>query len=254
MTDPFTNPLKVAVFGNSVGLLVAGRCGSKGPYFSYPAALARCTSRGVGFDVDNHCRIAGIVTEASGAWLNPLARTRPDIVVLQFGGYEAFPRWVPRRVTSALMGISRHSGRLRGRYWHAATRLLALLSKWECALDEYTPMHLGGYLSLKRFEAELRHVCKRIRAQLGCRIVLMDTHAPARRAPVQTKNVFARIEANNRAIYRVASELGLEVFSLAALVDEMGRDKVLGDGVHLHREAHLRVGQELADFLTRPFA
>jgi lysophospholipase L1-like esterase len=254
MTDPFVNPLRVTVFGNSVGLLVAGRCESKGPYLTYPAALSRATSRGKQFDVTNQCRVAGVLTRVSDAWLRPLASTRPDVVVLQFGGYDALPRWVPRRLTAILMGISRHPGRLRSRFWRAAGRLLGLLSLWECKVDRVIPVGVGGYVSPKRFEAELRHVCRQMLGQIGCRVVLMDAYGPASNSALNTPNVLARIAANNTAIRKVAGELGLEVFPLDAVVTEMGRDEVLKDGIHMHHDANVRVGEELADFLTRPFA
>jgi hypothetical protein len=245
-------PLKVAILGNSAGVLIAGKAGAKGSSLSYPAALDRATSEGVTFDVSNLCRIAAILPDVAGTWFEPLTALRPDVVVLQFGSYEAFPRWLPRRLVSHLMGNNRRAGKWRNVYWHRAGRLLGWLGAGEGRLDQLVPRDLGGYVSPRRFEAELRHLCLRMWRQLGCRIVLMDCYTPTDRAQVLTQNMKDRSELNRQAIHRVAEELKLEVFPLAGLIETMGRERALGDGLHLNHRAHCKVGEELAAFLACP--
>lgn len=82
----------------------------------------------------------------------------------------------------------------------------------------------------------------------------MDHYLLSQRSPFSARSVSARIQRNNRAVHMIAAELGLEVFPLADLVSNMGIEEVLVDGLHMHHEAHVRVGEELADFLTRPCA
>jgi hypothetical protein len=245
-------PLKVAILGNSAGVLVVGKAGAIGASLTFPAALDRATSGGVTFDVSNLCRVAAILRDVSGAWFEPLATLRPDVVVLQFGSYEAFPRWLPRRLVSHLMGSNRRPGKFRSGYWHRAGQLLAWLLLREGHLDRLFPLELGGYVSPRRFETELRHLCLQMWRQLGCRIVLMDCYTPTMRAPFLTENMKDRSELNRQAIHRVAEELKLEVFPLAGLIETMGRERALGDGLHLNHRAHCKVGEELAAFLACP--
>jgi hypothetical protein len=245
-------PLKVAILGNSAGVLVAGKAGAKGASLTFPAALDRATSGGLTFDVSNLSRVAAILRDVSGAWFEPLAILRPDVVVLQFGSYEAFPRWLPRRLVSYLMGNNRRAGKLRNAYWHRAGRLLGWLGSSEGHLDRLVPLHVGGYMSPRRFEAELRQLCLRMWRQLGCRIVLMDCYSPTDRAQFLTQNMKDRSELNRQAIHRVAEELKLEVFPLDGVLEAMGRERALGDGLHLNHRAHCKVGEELAAFLACP--
>ena len=247
-----TQPIRVAVLGNSLGVLVAGRGGVKGPLLNYPAALARTERHGRRFEVTNLCRVAGVITEVSGAWLNPLATLRPDVVVLQFGGYDAIPRFIPRRLIAYLMGINRHPGRLRNVYWHRAARLLAWMSSNERHLDRLLPVEYGGYVSTRRFEAELRLLCQRMHRQLGCRILLLDSYDASRRSPAKSARLSYRIARNNAAIRRVANEMSLDVLSMAELVPPDLAERVLGDGLHMDAPTHRKVAEALADLLTRP--
>jgi hypothetical protein len=245
-------PLKVAILGNSAGVLVTGKAGAKGASLTFPAALDRATSSGMTFDVSNLCRIAAILRDVSGAWFEPLATLRPDVVVLQFGSYEAFPRWLPRRLVSYLMGSNRRPGKFRNVYWHRAGQLLAWLMIHEGHLDRLFPLDVGGYVSPRRFETELRHLCLQMWRQLGCRIVLMDCYSPTDRAVFLTEKMTERSERNRQAIHRVAEELKLEVFPLAEVIEGMGRERALNDGLHLNHRAHVKVGEELAAFLACP--
>ena len=243
-------PLSVVVFGNSAGVLVAGTEGEQPPYLSYPAALARESRGGRRFEVTNACRIAGILPDISGAWMEPLARIRPDVVVLQFGAYDAFPLWLPRRLIAYCMGITRHPGKLRDAYWHRMAKLLATLSEAEGRLDDHLPPGRGGYVSPQRYERELRSICRRISRQVGCRIVLMDAYHVASLSVLNNEHTHIRMTLNNEVIRRVAADLGLEVFPLAKLVESLDPEVALGDGMHPTAAAHRRIGEELATFLA----
>lgn len=249
MTSP--RPTEVAVFGNSAGVLVAGTHGAEPPYLTYPAALGRARVGDVTFNVHNYCRITSIITEAAGAWLYPLSQQRPDIVVLQYGAYEAFPRTMPRRLTRYLMGTRRHAGRVRAIAWHRAARLLGALAAAAARLDSNIPVAYGGHLTTRRFENELRHICRRIRHQTGARVVLMDSYLPVSGTLSVTDKMLQRTRSNNEIIYRVADDMDLEVFPFEKLVEGFGPDRVLGDGLHMDANTHRAVGEHLAQFLAR---
>ena len=245
-------PLSVVVFGSSTGVFVAGTRSEDRPFLTWPIVLDRAVVDGRSFSVDNRCRVAGFVTDIRTAWLSPVSITRPDIVVMNFGAYEAFPRLIPRALTFYMMGARRRGGRLRDIYWYQAGRALNRLSRLAAQVDPFVPTSVGGYVSPKRFEAELRLHCLRIQRQAGSRIVLMDNYGPASSTSIATEKFMQRWEQVNRSIYRVAGELGLEVFPFRQIIADLDPDKVLGDGLHLNAYAHRVVGEKLAELLAGP--
>jgi hypothetical protein len=249
MTDPEVESKSVIIWGNSVGVFVAGQRTTEGPWRTYPAVLAASKVTGSKFSVVNKCRVAGFITDVRGQWLTEASILRPDIVVLQFGAYEAFPRLPPRPLVRHLMGVNRRASAWRNPYWNRAGRLLNWFSRKAGQLDPYLPESIGGYVTCPRFEAELRLQCQRLQRQVGCRIVLADAYPMASYSPANTPKMKLRLARNNATIRRVASDFGLEVFPLAQTVVELGGDEVLGDGLHLTDAAHAVVGEKLARFL-----
>ena len=241
-------PLSVAVFGASVTLLVTGPRPDAGPYLTYPAVLARQDVDGQRFDVTNDSRIYGMVKDYVAIGLAAVARQRPDVVVLQFGLGETFPRIVPRRLVMHLLGVRRHSSRVRDMYWRRTRSMLLALHALERRIDAHMPVGWSR-MPVRRFESELDLLCQRIREQSGSRIVLMTAYPPTQPTPFLTPKLLARVDAVNAAILRVAATNDATVFPLDDIVAARGAE--LPDGLHMSVDTHRVVGEELARCLVR---
>jgi len=249
MTDhDESRPLSVAVFGASVTLMVTGPRPEPGPYLTYPAVLARQDVQGQRFDVTNDCRIYGLVKDYVDIGLTTVARERPDVVVLQFGLGETFPRIVPRRLVMHLLGVRRHSSRVRDKYWRRTRSILLTLHGIERRVDAHLPVGWSR-MPVRRFESELDLLCQRIREQAGSRIVLMTAYPPTAQTPFLTPKLLRRIDAINAAILRVAAANGATVFPLDDIVAAHGAE--LPDGLHMSVDLHRVVGEQLAQCLVR---
>lgn len=240
--------LSVAVFGASVTALVCGPRPDGKRYLTYPRVLAETEVDGVGFDVETQSRIYGLISGCSGIWMQPLAQTRPDVVVLQFGLGETFPRLVPKALIYHLLGVTRHSSRLRDIYWRRTRSLLLAIHRLERAIDRFMPVSWCR-MSPRRFHAELDQVCTKIRDQIGSRIVVMTAYPPTDPTPFLTDKMHRRIERINAAIVDVAATHGATVFPLDDVVAEAGSG-ALPDGLHLSIHAHRAVGEQLARCLV----
>jgi lysophospholipase L1-like esterase len=249
MTEPVASrPLSVAVFGASVTLLVTGPRPEGEPHLTYPAVLARQSVDGQRFDVTNHSRIYGMVKDYVGIGLTTVARDRPDVVVLQFGLGEAFPRIFPRRLIMHLLGVRRHSSRIRDKYWRRTRAILLAIHGIERRIDARLPVGWSR-MPVRRFESELDLLCQRIREQSGSRLVLMTAYPPTAPTPFLTPKLLRRVDAMNAAILRVAATHGATVFPLDDVVAAHGAG--LPDGLHMSVDTHRVVGEELASCLVR---
>lgn len=241
-------PMSVAVFGASVSLLVTGPRPESGPYLSFPAVLARQSVDGQRFDVTNDTRIYGLVKDFVDVGLTTVAKQRPDAVVLQFGLGEAFPRIFPRRLIMHLLGLRRHSSRMRDKYWRRTRRVLLAIHAIERRVDAHLPL-AWSRVPVRRFESELGLLCERIREQVGSRIVLMTAYPAAPPTPFLTPKLLRRVDAMNAVILRVAAANGATVFPLDDVVAAHGTD--LPDGLHMSVDLHRVVGEQLAECLVR---
>jgi lysophospholipase L1-like esterase len=241
-------PIRVSVFGNSVALLVSGERGAPRPYRTYATGLRDRAIGGRRVEVQVHARIWGLVRDAMGAWADPLANERPDVVVLHYGMAEAFPCITPRRLNDALLGKRRRGGPVRDRWWAQAKRLLITIHRLERWTDALLPWTWGRG-STSQFEHDLRHLCRQIDRQIGAAIVFMDTLPPTRVVPFASPNMARRVAANNAAIRRVADEVGASVVSLADAVAGYDREVALPDGLHLSVDAHRTVADALAQVI-----
>jgi len=240
--------LSVAVFGASVTALVCGPRPEGELHLTYPAVLARQEVDGITFDVDTHSRIYGLISGCSGIWMQPLAQTRPDVVVLQFGLGETFPRLVPKALIYHLLGVTRHTGRLRDIYWRRTRKILLAIHRAERAIDRFLPVSWCR-MSPARFRSELDMVCTKIREQIGSRIVLMTAYPATAPTPFLTDTMHRRLERVNAAILDVAATHGATVFPLDDVVADVGPG-ALPDGLHLSIQAHRAVGEQLARCLV----
>lgn len=243
-----SRPLSVAVFGASVTLLVTGPRPEGEPYLTYPAVLARQNVDGQRFDVTNDSRIYGMVKDYVGIGLTTVAQRRPDVVVVQFGLGETFPRIFPRRLVMHLLGTRRHSSRMRDMYWRRTRSMLLALHAIERRIDAHLPVGWSR-MPARRFESELDLLCQRIREQSGSRLVLMTAYPPTPPTPFLNPKLLRRVDAVNAAILRVAAANGATVFPLDDIVAAHGAP--LPDGLHMSVDLHRVVGEELAACLAR---
>lgn len=242
--------VSVAVFGASVTALVCGPRPEGATYLNYPAVLARQELDGVRFDVHCRSRIYGLISDCSRIWIDPLAQTRPDVVVLQFGLGETFPRVVPKPLVLHLLGIDRHSSPLRDQYWKRTRKALLSIHAVERRLDAHLPVSWSR-MSPRRFRHELDMVCTKVRDQIGSRLVLMTGYPPVPPTPFLNPKMTQRMERINAAIVQVAATHGATVFPLDDVVADLGPG-ALPDGLHMSIEAHQAVGEQLARCLVSP--
>ena len=243
-----TPPLRVTLLGSSVSLLVTGPRSEGTPHLTYASYLDRLTDGPRDFQVSNLSRIYGLVSDFASAWAYPLSQTRPDVVVLQFGLGEAFPRLVPRPFVTFLLGVGRRQGRVRRQAWRGARPLLMRIHAVERKVDRLLP-DWWARMSPDRFEHELRALAAKINEQIGARLIVMTSYRATDRAPFHGPPMDRRVEENNRRIMAVAASVGAEVFDLGKVIEGLG-ETALPDGLHMSVEAHRMVATALADMLA----
>lgn len=241
--------LRVAVMGNSLGLVVPSQvAGRRDVYPQYLGdALARRLGRPV--EVANESRFFGFVTNGVMDFDQVVRGGRPDVLILAYGLNEARPRTIPRTLTYWTHRLGQRDGVVSGRIRRALRDTWGGWTRLARRADRLAPV--PGYMSPARFGRQLARLLYLTRRWADIPVLVLDV-PPA--SPWVAVNV-PGYERRQSRLQRVMDEIaGLrpEVRSVrfAPLVDQLGLHGLFGDAYHLAPAGHRALGELLADHVV----
>jgi hypothetical protein len=207
---------------------------------------------GLPAEVRNRGAEAQKITKALCNWDTEVQQWSPDVVVLNYGQYDAMPGLLPRLLERHAVGWHKHPGPVRNIYYDRIVRpswtvMAGLQRKADRALDPApfrTPPH--------RIAAELETVIRKIRLVGAPLVIVMDTWPLSTRwrewFPGMDRRCTAVRESITRTVEAFASP-DVRLFQLSRMVSTFDLDDALPDGVHFSAELHRAVAFELSDLI-----
>jgi len=244
-------PLRVAVLGNSVPLLVVPSRSTReeGTYVErLEVALAEA---GLPATVTNRSRLFELIHEGSRRYRTDIAPLHPDVLVLNYGVLELQPNVLPT-------SINRHlsqdvpGGRGLRRQWHrrAIPRLWPLARSWQRWASDKVGLRTWR-LRPEHFVAELDSMIRITRASQAL-VLVLDVHEPGPRLEHFMPGVgrrWARFQSVLREHVAGHGDPGVRLVEVSAVVRELG-EMGSGDGLHLSAAAHARLAEVIAKEIT----
>jgi lysophospholipase L1-like esterase len=240
---PHGRPLRVAVLGNSIGLLSATDDVERPTFVQELGDELACLLRR-DVTVDNHCRYFGFTTDGLVDAEHALLQERPDVVVLCYGLNEARPRSVPRWVTSQAFSLHHPENLMRHlrlplrRRWH---RLMAFARRADGRAAS------AGLMSPSRFERELLRLVEMAR-WAGSTVLLVDPPPTSAWLRHNHAGYERRCRALAAAMDAVAAtEPSVRRVSLQPVEQQLGDEMYARDPYHFTPRAHRAIGHLLAE-------
>jgi len=247
-------PIRVAVLGNSVPLLVVPSRATRddGTYVERLEALL--AEADLPATVTNRSRLFELVHEGARRFVHDVAPLQPDVLIVNYGIVELQPNVLPTTINRHL---SRNAPGGRGlrRLWHrAAVPLLwpaaRSWQRWASARVGVRTWRLRPDL----FVAELAHVVRIARSSKTL-VLVLDVHEPGPRLEHFMPGVgarWARFQAVVRDYVTNLDDPDVRLVEVSAVVRDLGEVE-LGDGLHLSATAHAqlagRLTQEICEFV-----
>ena len=257
-----SEPLRLVVAGGSVSLLVTpprkrrdeGNYGEVLPRLLAGKGIAASTThQGQWFDLINDYR---------RRYERGLRNHFPDVLVLNYGMGECqpnfLPTWAARHfaswdVTSNPVGVFYRN--------QIATRLWKLARSWQRFAAGRTNRH-SWRLSPRRFRLEMQRVIELAREETGCLVLILDCDPPGDRFCHWVPGMWERWERYQDELRKLVDDLADPEVVLVAnsrtILDEIGFDDGLPDGIHRTARAHVRTAELLTDeilaWLAQPAA
>lgn len=253
-------PMRIVVSGGSVSLLVTpprrrrdeGNYGEVLPRLLADAGVtATTTHQGQWFDLINDYR---------RRYERGLRNHFPDVLVLNYGMGECqpnfLPTWAARHfaswdVTSNPVGVFYRN--------HVATRVWKIARSWQRFAAGRTSTH-SWRLSPRRFRLEMKRVIELAREETGCLVLILDCDPPGERFCHWVPGMWQRWERFQAELQDLVAEIGDPEVRLVAnsrtILEEIGFDEGLPDGIHRTARAHVRTAElltrEIMTWLTEP--
>jgi hypothetical protein len=244
-------PIRVAVLGNSVPLLVvpSRQRREDGTYAErLPRLLAEA---GLTAAVSCHARLFELIHEGARRYGHDIAPLQPDVLVLHYGVLELQPNVLPTTLNRSLTR-SGPGGRGLRRLWQRglAPRLWPAARAWQ----RWASARVGvrtWRLRPDRFVAELDHLVRVARATQAL-VLVLDVHDTGPRLEhfmPGTARRRAVLQGAVRAYVDDRADPGVRLVAVSELVRPLG-DAASVDGLHLGPEGHALVAEALAKEIT----
>jgi lysophospholipase L1-like esterase len=243
-------PLSVVVWGNSCAFMTMP-IDADGRGAIYGEVLRdRLAAAGVPATLRVQARWFDFLTRAVRRYESDIRPELPDVLVLQFGLNEAQPWLMPTRLIGHLLAEDRavtRSARAYRRWFanRAWRRLRAYRRILAGPVGTRTWQTTPG-----RFEGTLRRAIRMTRYELGALVLVLDVNPPGSRLEHFLPGMTARhdrIRAAIESAVRSFDDPGVRLVRSSAVVEELGVDTALPDGLHFNADAHRLVGERLAD-------
>lgn len=241
--------LSVVVFGNSLSILqVPSRTRhADGTYGEVLRDLLEAS--GVGVDLHLEGRWFDFVPRGLRRYEESLRAHAPDVVIVHYGINEAQPWLAPVWLIAHLMSNRRATTR-SARWYRAhvtppAWRALRRYRRWAAPRVGLRTWQTTP----DRFAASMRSLIHGLRYELRPLVLVIDLAPPTAILERALPGMHARHAVIQRALAEVVSGFAdpdVRLVRLSDLVGELGEHAALPDGIHLHPQAHRRLGEVLA--------
>jgi hypothetical protein len=251
MSDPLPLPLRVLVKGASTVHTVSWMGGPRSD-FAYPRATeAALYAAGVPAEV----RCTAMASERTKTGLkNWEAETfgwSPDVVVLNYGHFEAVHFFLPQRLERHAHSMADRPGRIRTPYRIALRKVWKLLARIQQQLDRRLPSTLFRNRP-RRVADDLVRLIERIQMIGSPLVLVMELSPPG--APFRNwfPGIGERLEVMNQALrdaVRRADKPNVRFFPTNTVLAPLmqGDEEVNPDGGHYTPEAHRAIAAGLAE-------
>jgi lysophospholipase L1-like esterase len=238
---------RVLVLANSVSLMAPGRTSrAEGPYAEVLETLL--IAEGIDAEVRNAGRWYEQIDRGVHRFQEEERAWSPDVVVVQYGINECQAPVLPRAVHHHFMtwetGLRRPARAYRRHLAPAAWSALRAYQRWATAR---IGMH-GWRMAPRRFSAHLARLIAL--ARWDHRLVLViDLNRPGPRMVHHLPGIDARRDRYQAAVAEAVASAGdrdARLVAASSVVDDLGLDAALPDGLHWSPLAHRRVAEMLA--------
>jgi hypothetical protein len=233
-------PLRLTVVGSSVGYFVRppGADRTEGCYAE--VATDMLCAGGIPTQVSNQSYWLGEVHDAFHHIEARVLATSPDVVVVNFGWMECQPKLFP---TAMLRWLTTYRPRLNPRtvpYRRKAVRRLSRMYK------RYTPIVARRWSGMpsrmppQRFEQEMTRYIDVVRKELRSLVLVMNVNPTTDRIAEVLPTVHDRAKQYSDIVERVVARAGdgVRLIDTRSLVEDLGCEKLIPDGIHYSVEGH----------------
>jgi lysophospholipase L1-like esterase len=204
-------------------------------------------ARGIPATVDNRSRWYELIGTGAERWRRSVRLLTPDVVVIVYGSAECQPNVVPTWLSRHFMTWDQRTGGLGARYRrHVAPPLWRALRTYQrkaSALDRGRTWRLPP----KRYRTELVELVRMTRGE-GALVLLLDIPPFGPRIEHHLPGSAARrdrFQALTREVVTALGDPDVRIVPVSAVVQELGFDEALPDGLHLTAAGHRRTADLL---------
>lgn len=251
MTPPETSParpLSLVVVGNSVTFVQVPPRSRREDGTYGEVARDLLWEAGVPTTVHLEGRWFDFAHRAQRRYEQSVRVHAPDVVSIQYGLNEAQPWLVPIRWVDHLVQKNVSTTRLSERYReHVVPRVWRVVRSFRRRTAPHAPT---WQLTPHRFAASLVNLAFRIRIEQRSLVLLHDVGAPGELLEHFLPGVGPRMQRMSEvvgAVVEAFDDPDVRLVRSSTVVDELGVEQALLDGMHWSPAAHARVGAMLAE-------
>jgi lysophospholipase L1-like esterase len=239
-------PLRVAVLGNSVPLLVVPSRAHRddGTYVERLEALL--AEADVPATLTNRSRLFELIHEGARRFPQEIAPLQPDVLIVNYGILELQPNVLPTTINRHLSRTA-PGGRGVRRLWRrfAIPRLWPVARSWQQWASARVGMRTWR-LRPDLFVAELAHIVRDARSSKML-VLVLDVHEPGPRLDHFMPGIgerWVRFQEVVRHYVTTLDDPDVRLVEVSAVVEGLGEVE-LGDGLHLTAKAHAQLADDL---------
>lgn len=241
-------PVRVAVLGGSVTLQTEGRTSrAEGTYAEVLGRELR--ARGLHAEVTNRGAWYELLPSGTKRWWTDVRPLGADVLVVHYGMGDSQPAVVPHRLARALFHPARGDG-WRDEAWRSRVMpvLWPLVRRWQVWAGNGFGRRTYR-VSPARFRAELHRLIAIARHDHSA-VLVLDRPEPNAKLVHFQPGLDERWATHRRIEQEVVA--GFETpevrfLPLDDVVNKLGHDETVPDGLHFSPKAHALVAQKLAD-------
>ena len=244
-------PLRVAVLGNSVPLLVVPTRSHRdeGTYVERLEVLL--AEADLPATLTNSSRLFELIHEGARRFPRDVAPLQADVLIVNYGILELQPNVLPTSINRHLSRAT-PGGRGLRRLWHRAAvpRLWPVARSWQRWASARAGQRTWR-LRPEHFVAELADLV-RIARNSKVLVLVLDVHEPGPKLEhfmPGTRERWVRFQTVVRDYITTLDDPGVRLLEVSAVVEDLGEVE-LGDGLHLSATAHARVAEIISKEIT----
>jgi hypothetical protein len=233
--------------GNSLGRMIVPQRTSRdeGGFSEWIERLLHAD--GIDGRVENRSRWYELIGTGSERWRSELRQLTPDVVVVVYGSVECQPNVVPTGASRHFMTWDQRLGGPGGWYRNhvspPAWRQARSFQRWASKRDVATTWRLPP----KRYRTELLELVRMIRQEKALTL-LLDIPPFGPRIEHHMPGLAARRDRFQALVRETVESVGdpdVRIVPVSSVVDELGFDAALPDGLHLTAAGHRRMADLL---------